>query len=144
MWELHSGILHSSTGCSLPSILRLCHSLKTSGHVHPVTQHNIPEERVFLTALLCKPKNLHNQYDLWFWVMGEKYMKNQWYHVVITTNINVHRTVRLERNAENYCPHQITWSLLAGVWRGKLVRGEAQQTQLQPFSFISETLSHNL
>jgi hypothetical protein len=33
-----------------------------------------------------------------------------------------------------YCPRQITWSLLARGWRGKLVSGEAQRTQLQPFS----------
>jgi hypothetical protein len=33
-----------------------------------------------------------------------------------------------------YCPHQKTWSLLARGWRGKLVRGEVQRTQLQPLS----------
>jgi hypothetical protein len=32
-----------------------------------------------------------------------------------------------------YC-HQITWSLLAWGWRGKLARGETQCRQLQPFS----------
>ena len=37
-------------------------------------------------------------------------------------------------NEGMYCPLSITWSLTAQGWRDKLVRGEAQRMQLQPFS----------
>jgi hypothetical protein len=72
VWVLCSGILHSIIGCSLLNILRPCSGLKTSGNEHPVTESNIPEERVFVTALPWKPKNLQVQCDLWFWVTGKK------------------------------------------------------------------------
>ena len=32
-----------------------------------------------------------------------------------------------------HCPRQLTWSLRARGWRGKMVRGEAQRAHLQPF-----------
>jgi hypothetical protein len=44
--ELCSGILYSINVCSLLNILT------SSGNEHLVTEHNIPEIRVFLTALL--------------------------------------------------------------------------------------------
>jgi hypothetical protein len=65
VWELSSGILHSISVCSLLNILT------SSGNEHLVTEHNIPEIRAFLTALLLKSKHPQVQCELFF-VEGKK------------------------------------------------------------------------